>query len=143
LRLRLPTVAGDDVDGSGEARGAVEGGQGTADDLDALDAGGGQPFEVEDVSHLVGRVVERHAVEEDEGEVGLAGADLGGAEAAPAVGGHAHPGHKAEEVSHGAGARGFDGLAVDHRHRAGGGGEGPGLDGRGFIEGLRGFLEFG
>src|SRR6185295_9498711 len=76
-------------------------------------------------------------------EVGIAAADLRrGQAAAGAAGGDVDSGDEAQQLGHGAGAGSLDGRAVEHRDRAGGGGERPlphrggRVEGRGRLLGL-------
>ena len=118
---------GENLDDGADGVGAVEGGLGAADDLDALDLAGRDAVEVE----VAAVVVDPHAVDEDVVVVGLAAPGEDGGEGALAARRlDVEAGHVAQDVGDRVAAEGLDVLGGEDRVRLG--------DRRGALRGARG-----
>jgi len=111
--------AGQDVDDASEGVRTVEGALGTAEDFDPFDAVEGHVGEVEGAGR-VDRIVQGHAVQEDENMFRIRPPDENGrSRSRPAVADEAQAGRVAESVEDGGRAGPFEILPGDDRDGAG------------------------
>ena len=135
-----PASGREELDDPGQAARPVERGEGAAHDLRPLHEGGGQLLEVHRAALQVRRVVEREPVEEDEGVVRVAAADVGvRLPRAAAAAEQLEAGHVLEDLGGAPSLRGPGLLRPHDRDGAGGRGHRPRGDGGRLVEdrGLR------
>jgi hypothetical protein len=133
---RARPAPGDHVDHAAQRCRAEERRQRAAHDLDALDHRRGNAVEVDrPPAQQIGRVVERHAIEQHDGEVRVAAAHLGYRQAATrSAADQVQAGHEPDQLGHRVHADRLDRLAVEHGHRGRGIDQRPGHDGRRLVQ---------